>query len=305
MKNLWQNKELIAYWLKNNIPQKMNFKIGGVPEHFNFPWRLALEERAFDDLGLALHWSDMSGGTGQMIKGLETGTLDIAVLLTEGITRAILQGTKAKIMDVYVTSPLQWGIHAPLHSEPSILHSETPPKFAVSRYGSGSHLMAYVLGKEKHWATDGISFNVVGDVYGGIWALENHEADLFLWEKYTTQPFVDKGSCQRLGQVDTPWPCFVIACREEIYSQHRVLLEDMMRVVKKYAQRVKESPNSSETLAWRYHLKPTEVAQWLKETEWNLQEVSLPTTIKSAVDFLTEAQLITPQQHQQWEEKLF
>ena len=66
------------------------FKLGGVPEHFNYPWRKAIEENAFNHLNVSLHWSDMTGGTGQMIKGLETGTLDIAVLLTEGITRAIL-----------------------------------------------------------------------------------------------------------------------------------------------------------------------------------------------------------------------
>ena len=94
------------------------FKIGGVPEHFNYPWRVAIEEKAFDPLNVSLHWSDMTGGTGQMIKGLETGSLDIAVLLTEGISKAILQGTKAKILDVYVSSPLQWGIHVPIPNFP-------------------------------------------------------------------------------------------------------------------------------------------------------------------------------------------
>ena len=63
-------------------------KIGGVPEHFNLPWRLAIEEGKFKEAGIELHWSDMTGGTGQMVKGLQAGTLDIAVLLTEGITRA-------------------------------------------------------------------------------------------------------------------------------------------------------------------------------------------------------------------------
>ena len=80
-------------------------KIGGVPEHFNLPWRLAIEEGKFSEIGLELHWSDMTGGTGQMIKGLDIGSLDIAVLLTEGITKAILDGLPAKIIQVYVNSP--------------------------------------------------------------------------------------------------------------------------------------------------------------------------------------------------------
>ena len=65
------------------------FKIGGVPEHFNLPWRLAIEDGDFQKNGVEIHWADMSGGTGQMIKGLQTGSIDIAVLLTEGITNCL------------------------------------------------------------------------------------------------------------------------------------------------------------------------------------------------------------------------
>ena len=95
----------------------IGLKIGGVPEHFNLPWRLAIEEGRFREIGLDLHWSDMSGGTGQMIRGLEAGSIDIAVLLTEGITKSILEGLNAKIIQLYVLSPLSWGIHVPFHSE--------------------------------------------------------------------------------------------------------------------------------------------------------------------------------------------
>lgn len=162
------------------------FKIGGVPEHFNYPWRVAIEEKAFDALNVSLHWSDMTGGTGQMIKGLETGSLDIAVLLTEGISKAILQGTKAKIVDIYVSSPLQWGIHVPANRNPK--GNERTHRFAISRYGSGSHLMSYVLAQQEQWIKDQLIFNVIGDVYGGIWALENNEADYFLWENIPHSP---------------------------------------------------------------------------------------------------------------------
>jgi hypothetical protein len=78
------------------------FKIGGVPEHFNLPWRLSIEEGRLNHLDVDMHWSDMAGGTGQMIKGLQAGTIDIAVLLTEGITKSILEGLDAKILTVYV-----------------------------------------------------------------------------------------------------------------------------------------------------------------------------------------------------------
>ena len=71
--------------MKNKYSNPSDFlglKVGGVPEHFNYPWRLAIEEGLFRNQGLSLHWSDMSGGTGQMIKGLQTGSIDVAVVLT-------------------------------------------------------------------------------------------------------------------------------------------------------------------------------------------------------------------------------
>jgi ABC-type nitrate/sulfonate/bicarbonate transport system substrate-binding protein len=283
----------------------MNFKIGGVPEHFNYPWRLALENGAFNHLNVCLHWSDMTGGTGQMIKGLETGSLDIAVLLSEGISKAILQGTNAKIIDVYVNSPLQWGIHVPFKSNVDSLQDLTAPTFAISRSGSGSHLMAYVLAKKLNIPYSQLKFNVIGDVYGGIWALENEAADVFLWEKYTTSPFVQKGSCRIMGQINTPWPCFVIACRERVFAKHSETIHALINLIKSIAKQVKNDPHSPEKLAWRYHLKENEVAQWLRETEWNLEEISLENALRSTVDFLTESGLILPHEQEQWQEKLF
>ncbi|MFM6935822.1 MAG: ABC transporter substrate-binding protein, partial [Flavobacteriales bacterium] len=146
------------------------FKIGGVPEHFNLPWRNAIEDGKFQEIGAELHWSDMTGGTGQMIKGLQAGTIDIAVLLTEGITRAILKGLDVKIVNVYVKSPLCWGIHVPVDGTITDIQQLEGKTFAISREASGSHLMAYVKARAENWDLSSLKFNVVGDVYGGIWA---------------------------------------------------------------------------------------------------------------------------------------
>jgi ABC-type nitrate/sulfonate/bicarbonate transport system substrate-binding protein len=281
----------------------IRLRIGGVPEHFNYPWRVAIEEKAFDSLGVSLHWSDMTGGTGQMIKGLETGSLDVAVLLTEGITRAILQGTPAKIVDLYVVSPLQWGIHVPIRKES--LGEVSTPRFAISRFGSGSHLMSYVLAQKNQWKKEALQFNVIGDVYGGIWALENNEADVFLWEKYTTQPFVDKGSCQRIGQVDTPWPCFVIACREELLQKDAEVIHEIIAIVKKHAAALSADSQTAEAIAWRYHLSMPEVTQWLSETTWNTESIGLVSAIQPAIDFLLDSELITAKEAEAWDTKLF
>jgi ABC-type nitrate/sulfonate/bicarbonate transport system substrate-binding protein len=279
-------------------------KIGGVPEHFNLPWRLAIEEGKFKAAGIELHWSDMTGGTGQMIKGLQAGTLDIAVLLTEGITRAILKGLDAKIIAVYVKTPLIWGVHAPVNQGINQLDDLDASTFAISREGSGSHLMTYILAKQQGWDPTALSFNVVGDVYGGLWALNNDEAQGFLWEKYTTQPFVDQGKCKRIGEVLTPWPCFVIAVRNEVLQNEAALLQAILPIVQKRAQELKNSDDAAEVLAWRYALKKDEVTAWLSKTEWSNQLDVDQNDIQNVVETLHELNLVTDEEQTNWSEKV-
>jgi hypothetical protein len=165
--------------------------------------------------------------------------------------------------------------------------------------------MSYVLAQQEQWIKDQLIFNVIGDVYGGIWALENNEADYFLWEKYTTQPFVDKGSCQRIGQVNTPWPCFVIACREEILDEHGEVIQEIIRIVKAQVEKIMADVKTAESIAWRYHLSLPEVERWLNETVWNTETIDLPSAIKPTIDFLMDAELINANDSEGWATKIF
>jgi sulfonate transport system substrate-binding protein len=283
----------------------IGLKIGGVPEHFNLPWRLAIEEGRFREIGLDLHWSDMSGGTGQMIRGLEAGSIDIAVLLTEGITKSILEGLNAKIIQLYVLSPLSWGIHVPFHSDITSVNELENKTFAISREGSGSHLMSYVLANKQGWNAENLQFKIVGDVYGGLWALQNNEAQCFLWEKYTTFPFAEQKKCRYIDAISTPWPCFVIAVRNEVKEKYGSLLSEMCEVVNKKASEVKNDENSVEIISWRYNLPSEQVANWLQEIEWNYTGISDPLAFEKTIEYLLQIGLILPKDAENWQTKLF
>jgi ABC-type nitrate/sulfonate/bicarbonate transport system substrate-binding protein len=281
------------------------FKIGGVPEHFNLPWRNAIEDGKFQAIGAELHWSDMNGGTGQMIKGLQAGTIDIAVLLTEGITRAILAGLDAKIVNVYVESPLCWGIHVPINDAIRTVSDLQGKTFAISREGSGSHLMTYVKAKEEYWDLKELKFNVVGDVYGGIWALNHGEAQGFLWEKYTTSPFVEQNKCRLLDEVYTPWPCFVIAVKSSLMQTDYSLLQSIIGIVQKEAYKLKNDPTSAEQFSWKYALPVEKVRSWLDQTEWNYGKELNSQAFEEVVKQLESLGLIDKKESEHWEQKLF
>jgi len=290
---------------KMTMDNLIGLKVGGVPEHFNLPWRLAIEEGSFNSIGLRMHWSDMSGGTGQMIRGLETGSLDIAILLTEGITKAILEGLYCKIIQFYVKTPLRWGIHVPFNSDIQKMDDLIDQTFAISRYGSGSHLMSYVKANQEGWDTSKLKFNVIGDIYGGLWALEHNEAQAFLWEKYTTFPFTEQKKCRYIDEVVTPWPCFVIAVRKEIYDQYPKQLKQMCNIVNAKALEVKNDENSSFVIGWRYNLRKDQVQKWLYETDWNYTAESFTEAFENTIDYLKKLNLISEENTENWEQKLF
>ncbi|MFL3660739.1 MAG: substrate-binding domain-containing protein [Polaribacter sp.] len=246
-----------------------NLKVGGVPEHFNYPWYLTLKNKEYTNANINLRWENFPGGTGEMCKALRTGAVDIAIVLTEGIIKDISEGNPSKIVQVFVDSPLIWGVHVHKNSVFKSIEELEHGTIAISRFGSGSHLMAIVNAFNQGWNVENLKFKVVENLQGGIDALKNGAADYFMWEHFTTKPLVDNGTFRRIEDCLTPWPCFVIAVRNEILEQHPEAIAYILKVINKQTGSFKNIKNIDSTLAIRYEQKFTDIQKWLKITEWN------------------------------------
>ncbi len=244
-------------------------KIAGVPEHFNMPWHLCIENGEFESVEIDIEWTDVPEGTGKMCQMLREGTTDIAVLLTEGIVKDIVAGNASKIVQVYVESPLIWGIHVGAQSNYQNLEDLENTKVAISRYGSGSQLMAYVNANNQNWNTATLAFEVVNTIDGAVEALTEGTADYFMWERFMTQPLVDQGVFRRVADCPTPWPCFVIAVRNEILEKHPETIAQLLEVINTTTADFKEIPSIDKTLALKYQQKTEDIQEWLSLTEWS------------------------------------
>ena len=268
-------------------------KIGGVPEHFNLAWYLALKNREFKDAGINLRWKDYYSGTGAMNKALREGEIDMAVILTEGIIKDIIEGNPSKIVQTFVSSPLIWGIHVAHGSKYKSIQDIKGKKAAISRYGSGSHLMSYVNAEKHNWDLDNdLNFEVIRNLEGAIEGLTSGRADYFLWEKFTTKPIVDNGIFRRIGNIPTPWPCFVIAVRKDFIENHSNDLKTILDIINNTTIEFKEIPSIDKTIANRYDQKLEDVQEWLSITEWS-QEVIDENTINTIQDTLLSLDIIS------------
>jgi ABC-type nitrate/sulfonate/bicarbonate transport system substrate-binding protein len=270
----------------------LKVKIGGVPEHFNLPWYIALKEGLFKSKGINLRWHDCYGGTGEMCQALRNKDIDLAVILTEGIIKDIIDGNDSKIIQTYVSSPLIWGIHVASNSPYTKLNELKGKKAAISREGSGSHLMAYVNAENLGWdLNQDLKFEIVESLQGGIHALSNQQADYFLWENFTTKPFVDSGVFRKIGECPTPWPCFVIAASNNFINQHKTTLSSIIEIINSVTKTFKSIPDIDKTLSKRYEQQIEDVRLWLQLTEWAQKKPSL-TTIDKVQKQLTKLQII-------------
>lgn len=243
--------------------------IGGVPEHFNLPWRLAIGDREFEQAGVELVWQDFPKGTGDLNRALRAEEIDLAVILTEGIVRDIVQGNPAKIAQVYVKSPLLWGIHVAAGSDYQTIADLKGTHAAISRFGSGSHLMAFVNAENHGWnLKDDLKFEVIDDLDGALKALPEGRGDYFMWEKFMTKPYVDNGIFRRIGECPTPWPSFVVAARNDVLDAHEDSVASVLRVINSATDTFKDMLGVEELIAERFGQKLADVRAWLSLTQW-------------------------------------
>jgi ABC-type nitrate/sulfonate/bicarbonate transport system substrate-binding protein len=243
--------------------------ITGVPEHFNLPWRRLVASQPFLDQELELVWVDEPRGSGAMNQAVREGSTELAVILTESFVKDRIAGNTGRMIGYHVVSPLTWGIHVSAKAPLRPLSELKNVPFLVSRMGSGSHLMAYLLAKREGWRMEELEFQVVGDLSGARREFKSSLTKLFLWERYTTQPLVSAGECRRIGEIPTPWPCFAIVASEQARMNHPNVLRQLTETLYAENRRLMVEVDASiSDLQQGYGIRLEDVRDWFAQTKW-------------------------------------
>jgi len=267
-------------------------RIGGVPEHFNLPIHLAIEDGEFEARGLDVEWTTFKGGTGQMTKALREDEIDVCILLTEGIISDIIKGNPSKIISVFVNTPLIWGVHTGIENELDSYSDILDKNYAISRIGSGSHLMAIVDANSQGKKLDKEQFEIIKNLDGALDSLAKKESDVFYWEKFTTKPYVDNGQLKRVGEYLTPWPCFVVAATEKVLKEQPENINRMLRTIHDSVDNFMQNETSVHMVSERYNLPIEDVERWYYSTEWAMHGWVNDKMIKNVIYHLKLAGIV-------------
>lgn len=131
-------------------------------------------------------------------------------------------GRKVKLAGTYVSSPLTWA----LVGRPNSSNIVTPIlRYGISRKGSGSHTMAFYSSMlDKVRDKSSLSFHIANNFSGLRQGLLNNNFDGFLWEIFTTKPFIDNGELGLIKLVPTPWSAFSFVINSDIPEETRNIL---------------------------------------------------------------------------------
>ena len=173
-------------------------------------------------------------------------------------------------MGSYVASPLRWGIHAsPLLAPSASALDERSTEFAISRKGSGSHLMAFVLARSLGWDTSRLRFVEVGNLEGARRELARNARAVFLWEKAMTQPLVARGEMRRVGEIPTPWPCFVLAATKAVAETRARELGELLDALARAAREFKSTPAASvDAVVREFNIERGAAQDWFDHVEF-------------------------------------
>ncbi|KAI8819917.1 uncharacterized protein EV422DRAFT_532770 [Fimicolochytrium jonesii] len=284
--------------MSDDIPQEQQLttvekvRLGCVPEHFSSPLHQALAKDLFGRHGFELEIVNCPGGTGEMVTKLKENELDIAIALTEGLISSLCkEDGPFRIIGTYVSSPLTWSIASSPTGRFGKVSRESPgpeaweglkgAKVGVSRLGSGSHLIPFVLADQMGWLKDGASapfeFVPLKDIAGLVNGVKSGAIDTFLWERIMTKPHYDSGELHHLSNITPPWPAFMFAASKKALA-HSAALIGILNVITESAKIFiagKGTGDSVRYVSEKYHLPEDDVRVWFSSVAYpaNCREV--------------------------------
>jgi len=288
---------------RHTLRNMSRLRIGYIPEHFSTPLHFAQKHFSLD-----AELIPYPTGTGALTAALRESDrakgIDVAIGLTEGFVadlgKAKAAGTPSNyaLAGTYVESPLCWAISTGAKREELRGVADLKGKtVGVSRIGSGSYVMSFVLADQQGWlngdAAGGYATHTpIGDFAALRKSVNAGDTDFFMWEHFTTKHFWDNGELKRIGEIYTPWPSWMIAARTSAEQQQLADLGTKLDQGVKYYHAHQDE--AVEYITTAMHYSKDDALEWMKTVKFADRVSGVRTSvIDSTVQILRKAGVLT------------
>jgi ABC-type nitrate/sulfonate/bicarbonate transport system substrate-binding protein len=233
-----------------------------------------------------------------MIQSLQAKEIDVGIGLTEGWVAGLgkLKDTTIdklpyRIVGTYVETPLCWAISSG-SDRPDIkdVADLEGKKIGVSRIGSGSYVMGFVLADQHGWLKAGETpfENVVLDTFKNLRdAVNSGKADFFMWEHFTSKRYYDNKEIRRIGEIYTPWSSWKIVASDAKDER----LEQMAKAINKGVEYfLAHQDEAVEYISTELDYSKEDAEEWLKTVKFSKDVRGVDEkVIQKTVDILGKA----------------
>ncbi|KAJ7104033.1 periplasmic binding protein-like II [Mycena belliarum] len=258
----------------------MPLRVGYVREHFSTPLLQFQEADQNETFSLV----ECPSGTGQLISRLTKDEIDVAIALTDPLISGIANGSTAyKLCGSYVSTPLNWAVITGKNTKYNAISDLKGTPIGISRLGSGSQTMAYVMAQQQGWPTEELQFKLNNDIHGLIDSVNDGSTSAFMWEWFTTKPFVDAGEARFIGSVLTPWPSWLIAAHPSPSRAHPDALRTFMTSLSGYVREFDSAANRAgpnlEVIKAKFGYPDADIEAWLKTVKYPEDCLVIPSKV--------------------------
>ncbi|KAJ3922127.1 hypothetical protein F5877DRAFT_88415 [Lentinula edodes] len=238
----------------------MPLRIGYVREHFSSP----LLQFAEADEGRTIALVECPSGTGQLISRLTKDEIDVAM-------------QAYKLVGSYVTTPLNWAVITGKDSKYEKISDLKDSIIGISRLGSGSQTMAYVMGFQQGWPSESMNFQVNNDIRGLIDSVNDHSTAAFMWEWFTTKPWLDSGEVRFIGSVPTPWPSWLVAAQPSVNTEAlKQFLTTLSSYVRSFDSAESRATKNVNFIKSRFGYGEEDIEAWMKTVGYPQDCLTIP-----------------------------
>ncbi|PNY26001.1 Uncharacterized protein TCAP_04065 [Tolypocladium capitatum] len=279
-------------------------RIGFVPEHFSTPLHFAQKHYGLDATLISF-----PSGTGHMVTAIRAGEIDVGIGLTEGwiagLGREGIEGDGGyRLVGTYVDTPLCWAISTGAkRPEIASVDSLRGGRMGVSRIGSGSYVMGFVLADQHGWLSspsstttprpyaDIVVLNTFENLRG---AVNSGAADFFMWEHFTSKKHYDAGEMRRVGDIYTPWSSWKIVASTALAPRDGGVdarVKDLFAKLDRGVRHFNENKEEAvQYISSRLGYTEPDAREWLKTVEFPAKTEGVrPEVVSNCVAILRRA----------------
>lgn len=172
-------------------------------------------------------------------------------------------------------------------------------KIGISRIGSGSYVMPFVLATQKKWANEGsFQFEILDNFKnlrdGVNQAGSVASADAFMWEVFTSKKYYDSGEIKQIGHIYTPWPSWVVTASTDVISAKQAAVAAFLKSVNEGIEYFKAHQDEAvDYISSNLDYSAEDARAWLKTVTFVDDATKVdPEVVKKTVSILQSANVL-------------